>query len=475
MKMKLNRSIGAIMIALIGLAGFSSCSEDFPGNVESDRFTDLKGIRIINAGASGTDVVVGSVDENKKTISFPRLDTLTDFSKLQFEVETSEGASLENSVYEIPYQSGDTEKEIIIKVVNSPRFKEYKAVIRFKVPVYGADFTKPNVIDYSSNALGNPTYVGWGGQLTRGSGFDGKHVLVVSRGATGIHLLSVEDLKANRINPINLNVTGMTGGTFTHNMGAQINGHSYVANLSTSQASPLKIYHWASATSTPEVIANINVASVAGAGARHGDNFSIDLDENGNGYAFFISAGVQVMRLKIENYNKVIETVAFDTRTAFGQWSAFNRVLGTDSYLVTGHDKPISVVTNAGAPAYTMGATSIPLHSGDPRVINFNGHRYLLVVTVPRGGDNAPNSVLRIYNISAGAGIVDALTAFEQGDKKPAYEFMLSGSANTAPGTQAGYHIVKDADGKDQKLMVYGATTDAGFTIVEFPVNVSED
>src|SRR5690606_8685379 len=163
MKMKLNRSIGAIVIALIGLAGFTSCSEDIAGNVESDRFTDLKGIRIINAGESGTDVIDGSVDENKKTITFPRLDTLTDFSKLQFEVETSDGASLENSVYEIPYQSGDTEKEIIIKVVNSPRFKEYKALIRFKVPVYGADFTKPNVIDYSSNALGNPTYVGWGG------------------------------------------------------------------------------------------------------------------------------------------------------------------------------------------------------------------------------------------------------------------------------------------------------------------------
>src|SRR5690606_3743074 len=131
--------------------------------------------------------------------------------------------------------------------------------------------------------------------------------LVVSRGATGIHLLPVEDLRENRLTPIKLDVTGITGGTFTHNMGAQINGHSYVANLSTSQASPLKIYHWATPTSAPEVIANINVASVAGAGARHGDNFSMSLDESGNGYAFFISAGVQVMRVKIENYNQVTE------------------------------------------------------------------------------------------------------------------------------------------------------------------------
>lgn len=475
MKMKLNRSIGAMIIALIGLAGFSSCSEDFPGNVESDKYTDLKAIRIVNAGEDGTDVLVGEIDENKKTISFPRIDTLTDFSNVKFEVETSEGASVENTVYNIPYQSGDTQKEIIIKVLNSPRFKEYKALIRFKVPVYGADFTKPTVMDYSSNPVGNPTYIGWGGQLTRGSGFDGKHVLVVSRGATGIHLLPVEDLRENRLTPIKLDVTGITGGTFTHNMGAQINGHSYVANLSTSQASPLKIYHWATPTSAPEVIANINVASVAGAGARHGDNFSMSLDESGNGYAFFISAGVQVMRVKIENYNQVTETVSFDTRTTYGQWSAYNHITGSESYLVTGHDKPIAVLNNAGSVAYTMGATSIPVHSGDPRVINFNGQRYLLVVTVPRTANTAPDAVLRIYNITAGANIVDALTAFEQGDKKPVYEFPVSAATNTAPGTQSGFHIVKDADGKDQKLMVYGATTDAGFTIVEFPVNVAED
>ena len=475
MKMKLNRFIGAVIIALIGLAGFSSCSEDFPGNVESDKYTDLKAIRIVNAGKSGTEVLEGKIDENKKTISFPRIDTLSDFSNLKFEVETSEGASLENAVYNIPYKSGDAEKEIIIKVLNAPRFKEYKALIRFKVPVYGADFTKPTVFDYSSNPIGNPTYIGWGGQLTRGSGFDGKYVLVVSRGATGIHLLPVEDLKANRLNPIKLNVTGVTGGTYTHNMGAQINGHSYVANLSTAASSPLKIYHWATPTSAPEVIANINVGSIVGAGARHGDNFSLDLDANGNGYAFFISAGVQVMRVKIENYNKVTETISFDTRTTYGQWSSYNHIAGTESYLVTGHDKPIAVLNNAGSVAYTMAAASIPVHSGDPRIVNFNGQRYLLVVTIPRTANTAPDAVMRIYNITAGANVVDALTAFEQGDKKPVYEFSISAATNTAPGTQSGFYVVKDAAGKDQKLMVYGATTDAGFAIVEFPVNVATD
>lgn len=474
MKINFNRILGTLLLTTIVFSILTSCSEDFPGNIDSDKYTDLKSIKIVNAGPLGTEVLEGQVDEQTKTITFPRLDTLTDFSKVIFVAETSEGSKLEKDTIAIPFQSGDSQKDVFLKVVNSPRFKEYKAVIRFKVPVYGADFTKGQVYDYSSNPIGNPTYAGFGGLLTRGSGFDGEHVLVVSRGTSGIHLLSVADLKNNQIKPIPVNSTGITGGTFTYNMGAQVNGRTYVANLSGAQASPLKLYFWENPSDEPQVIANINVASIAGSGARHGDNFSINLDDTGNGYAFFISAGTQVMRLKIENYKNVTETVSVNTVATYGQWSSYNRIGNSDNYLITGHDKVISVANNGGGVSYSMGANSIPVHSGDPRVIEFNGERYLLVVTVPRGGA-AVDAVMRVYNITRGANIIDALTAFEQGDLKPAYEFSISGNTTTAPGTQSGYHIVKDASGKDEKLLIYGASADFGFTIVEFPVNVLED
>jgi len=474
MKMNFNRTIGGVLIALIGFVGFTSCSDDFPSNVESDKYTDLKSIKIVNAGAQGTEVLEGTIDEATKTITFPRLDTLTDFSAVKFEAVTSDGASLEKDVVTIPFQKGDTQKDVILKVINSPRFKEYKAVIRFKVPVYGADFTKGTVYDYSSNPVGNPTYAGFGGLMTRGSGFDGKHVLVINRASMGVHLLSVEDLKNNVTKPIPVNTTGVTGGTYPYNMGAQVNGRTYIASLSTAATSPLKLYFWEDPAAAPQVIANINVGSLAGAGARHGDNFSIGLDNNGNGYAFFISMGTQVIRLKIEGYKNVTETAVINTPSAYGQWSYYNRVGNTENYLVTGHDKVISIANNGGGLSYNMGAASIPVHSGDPRVIEFNGERYLLVVTVPRGG-TASDCVMRVYNITKGANIVDAITAFEQGDKKPIYEFSISGNTTTAPGTQSGYHIVKNAEGKDEKLMIYGASADFGFTIVEFPVNVLED
>ena len=69
MKIALNRSIGGLVLAFIGFAMFTSCSEDFPGNVESDKFTDLKSIRIVNAGASGNEVLEGEVDDVQKRMA----------------------------------------------------------------------------------------------------------------------------------------------------------------------------------------------------------------------------------------------------------------------------------------------------------------------------------------------------------------------------------------------------------------------
>lgn len=110
--------------------------------------------------------------------------------------------------------------------------------------------------------------------------------MVVSR-ATQPHLLKVSDLKKGEINPILLDLTGVSGGTFSYNMGALSNGHVYLSSLSGAKASPLKIYHWETPDSQPETIANINVGSISGAGNRHGDNASYNIDENGNGFIFF--------------------------------------------------------------------------------------------------------------------------------------------------------------------------------------------
>ena len=72
----------ATCICLISLNTLSSCKDDFPDNVESDKITVLKSIKIVNAGKSGNEIIEGVVNENTKTVSFPRIDPETDLSAI---------------------------------------------------------------------------------------------------------------------------------------------------------------------------------------------------------------------------------------------------------------------------------------------------------------------------------------------------------------------------------------------------------
>src|SRR5699024_11436284 len=96
--------------------------------------------------------------------------------------------------------------------------------------------------DLSNNDQGEETYPTFSSLLTRGSGFDGEHVLIVTRASEGPHLLKYSDLKNGRTKPIALNTSGVEGGIFPYNTGDIVNGHSYVFNLS---GGIFSIYHWA--------------------------------------------------------------------------------------------------------------------------------------------------------------------------------------------------------------------------------------
>ena len=101
----------------------------------------------MNAGPDGNMIVEGTVDEDKKTVTFPRIDPETDLSNIRFEAQLSEGATLDKEYYEFPFLEGESEKTIVIKVVNGPRFREYFVTLRLRIPVYGADFTKPQIFE----------------------------------------------------------------------------------------------------------------------------------------------------------------------------------------------------------------------------------------------------------------------------------------------------------------------------------------
>jgi hypothetical protein len=464
-----------ILVIFVGSLCLSSCKKDLPGALDtSDKETILNSIKIVNAGANGTTVLQGVVNETDKTVSFPRIDPATDFSKLKFEVQLSDGAKLEKDTYPVTFESGQAEKVIVVKVQNAPRFREYLVTIRQKVPVFGADFTTGTTYDFTNNPLGSPIYDDFTGSATRGSGFDGTSVLVVRR--TAPHLVRVSELKNGVINKIPLNITGVSGGTFSMNMGAQVNGHTYIASLSGSGASPLKIYHWTDPTAAPEVILDVTTAAIPGVGTRNGDNLSVSLNAQGNGYIFFgDNPGTRVLRYNVTNYTTVSNPTTFATPVAAaGSWTSYNRIGNSSEYLFTGHDAPVALISDGGSAAYTMSRFSIPVRGSDARVFNFNAERYLIITTAARTGADA--TIFYVYDITRGATVQEALTILDNTPTIiPVFQYALNGPVNTAPASQTGFYIKKDTAGNDVSLMLYSGANDTGFVIFEFGKKIAQD
>ena len=463
------------LLMALTLVFASSCKKDYPTNVDSADEVVLKSIKIVNAGANGNTVVEGVINETNKTISFPRLDTLSDFSNLRFQAEMSNGAKLDQESYQFDFPEGASTMTQVIKVVNNKRFREYLVTLRLLVPVFGADFTKPEIYDYTNNELGNPVYPSFVSLLTRGTGFDGEHVLIVTRAPMGSHLLKVSDLRQNKIEPIPLNLTGVSGGTYPVNVGAEVNGHTYIANLSGGQVSPFKIYHWTDPAAEPELIADLNIANIPGAGNRHGDNMSIGLDENGNGYMFFgDNAVTKILRLTVTNYTTISDPTVLPSAAGSALNMSFNRVGTSGDYIFTGYDAPIRLANESAVISYALTSTAVPNRGSDARVITFNGERYLIMTTAARSGSDAV--VLFVYDITKGSTTAEALKLFnERTDKSPVFKYSLLGPVNTAPITQTGWYVSKDAAGKDEKLTLYTASADAGFVIIDFPKKTLTD
>ena len=477
MNLQINFSKSLMMLASLMIVFFFSCTRDFPENVESPDKVVLESIKIVNAGANGDQVIEGVVDEVTKTVTFPRIDTTTNFDAIKFDAVMSNGAKLDKETYAFSFNAGATRNSQIVKVVNNARFREYQVTLRLNIPVFGADFEKPTYYDFSNNPMENAPYPRFVSGLTRGSGFDGEHVLIVSRisvSQTDAHLLKVSDLRNNTINRIPLNVTGIAGGTFSVNVGAQVHGHTYISNLSgNSGASPLKIYYWGTdPASVPQLIFN---GTIPGGGARLGDNMSANIDADGNGYLYFgDNAGTRVGRIKITNFSTASDPVSFAGATGQSMMMGFNRVGNTSDYIYTGFDSPIRLANENAVVSYSLSDAAVPKLGTDAHVISFNQERYLIMTTAFRS--NPGSSALFVYDITNGSTTAEALALFnEREDKTALFTHSLGGSQGGNAFAQTRWHITKDADGNDQTLTLYSAHNDAGFVIIDFPIKSQED
>ncbi|MDR1984075.1 MAG: DUF4623 domain-containing protein [Prevotellaceae bacterium] len=440
-----------------------SCNEDKYDTSESPDLTYIRNIRILNVADT---VIYGKVDELKKEIKFPKLDSLSDLRAVRFEADLPQGAHFDQETYDFSIPKGETQNRRIVSVVNGKRKREYYVTIRLSVPVFGADFAKAKVYDHSGNTTCYPDFTG---ANTRNADMDTTHVLIVSRDATGPHLLKILDLKENRVEPIKLDLTGVSGGTFAYSSGHLSHGHIYIVNLQ-GVAGELSIYHWDSPSATPtKIFAQIPNTFGATAG-RFGDDMSMDIDENGNGYIYLgnnqsTTTGLGVLRIKVTGFTTLTEPTLLTLPVAGGMWINYNLVDGSDAeYTFTGPSGPVVLVGNSGNSIYQMANDAVPLRSADAHIINYNDERYLAMTTGNPTGAETENAIY-IYDITKGETSKEALELFEAGNRSAKYKFNLKGSGNTS------VYTASFAYGKTENaLYLLGAAPyGGGFVVIEVP------
>ena len=466
------KNIG-LAAAVMMVATLASCGDNYPGSMDSPYDTDLLAIKILNAGEKGDQVVEGTIDEEKKEVNFPKLDTLTNFSALRLEAKLSDGAQLEKTEIDCKMTPDDEQKKLIIRVLNHNRYKDYFMTVRKHIPSWGAEFKNATVYSFA----GDHRYEDFKKLDTRGADFDGQYVLVVTRTDNKPHLLKVDDLKAGNINRIPLDLTDVSGGTFPYNMGALANGHIYMATLAGGKPSPLNIYYWETPTSKPEVIFHSTVQDIPESGKRYGDNMSLNIDKNGDGHIFFgENAAQNILRLTVSDHKNVSEPTILPADPKMKVSMNIYRYENTSDYLYSGLAMPITLSSNAAQKKFSLSAANQPAEAVAARAFMFNNKRYLITCAAGFGSASKATPTLYVYDISKGSNLAEALERFESASQhEPVYSFILGGAGNTAPSPCTNFYIERDANGKDAKLYLFASRGESGFVIIEAPIAQDKD
>lgn len=337
-------------------------------------------------------------------------------------------------------------------------------------PVFGADFGLATVFDHSA------TSTIWGdfaAENTRWAQFDGENMFVLSReGGTKPTVIKWDEVKSG--SPVShvLDITGISGGTFTISAGGISGGHFYACNLTTglSASQPLKVYHWADESAVCETVLDFPGSDAVK--GRYGDNMSVTLDEQGNGYFWFFAHadGATAVRFRVEGFTAVdTEPEVLIPPYSVAYYASINPVVGEEGvYTLTSTyqqaillvDIDLNLLNRIDA---KEGCPSPGKGESDARVINFNGERYLITTNSYGWAYSVPQS-LHVYNISNGVNTLMGFSNFADSTRPKLYTYSLSGKNCSAFSANSGAAV-----GPDGNLRLMAAAPKSGFIFVEVP------
>lgn len=343
--------------------------------------------------------------------------------------------------------------------------------ISFSKLLPGVNFSAPIIHDFTTHSTVWPDFTA---ENTRSADFDGEYVLLVSReGGLNPKLLKASDILADGVvAPIALKTDGMAGGTFVVSSGRLAQGHIYMCNLSTGLADTgdgkLKLYHYADATSTPELILDFNgvIDESTKITGRFGDNMSLDLDESGNGYAYFVNhTGAGVLRFTIINFTTIGEVKFISDIASATYYACYNKVDKEDVYLFTSTTvTPIQLRDKDGGLLASLDKLGDTGHGTDAHVVNYNNARYLMF-TSGRQQSSWSFPTLYVYDISDGFSVVPAFNAFNETRPDPIFTYKLGEATQAACVGITAWAVT------DGRLVIFTAGPKAGFALIEFPKN----
>jgi len=323
---------------------------------------------------------------------------------------------------------------------------------------------RSTVVDRSLASAKLPDIINSAGN-NRGASFNGEHIFVATR--QGGNLVYAWDIKTPDANPIQLNNTGITGGTFTLSDLTTVGKKVYACNMVFATGA-FKVYSWRDTAAAPRVLLDF-----ANAPTRLGDAFTVLGDPAKSGMIIASGHGNKSMYV----WRLAGDTVVSNTPTVYTYDSIpnmnFTRITsipGSDMMLMSGPecnlvllDKDFKIVKEVKKGVFFP---SWPMYTN---LFTFKGKRYLSYTHIKT---SPAENFLYVIDISREATIEAVMDSLNRGSSSFASRLVYSTTLGSASNGNASVtnDVVKDAFG-NVLILAYAAGN--GFVLEKYGNNVA--